>query len=79
MPITEHLLNRRQFRAMPLYLQFAVGLMILYASGMTVLSLLAVPNGIAGAAVQLAIAAFVWVFALLVVPSQIASKYVSDG
>jgi hypothetical protein len=78
MPITEYLLSWRQFLAMPLYLQFAVGLMVLYASGMTVLSLLAVPSGLAGAAVQLAIAAFVWAFALVVVPTQIASKYVPD-
>jgi uncharacterized membrane protein (DUF485 family) len=78
MSVREHVLGWRQFRAMPLYLQFAVGLMVLYASAMTVLSVLVVPNGVTQAAVPFGIAVFVWVFALLVVPTQIASKYVSD-
>jgi hypothetical protein len=78
MSLRDRLLGWRQLRSMPLYLQFAVGLMILYASAMTVVSVLAAPNGLGAAAVPLGIAAFVWVFALYVIPTQIASKYVSD-
>lgn len=76
--VSEYLLGWRQFRAMPLYLQFAVCLMVLYASAMTVLALLVVANAVAQAAVMLAIALFVWVFALVVVPTRLAPRYTSE-
>ena len=77
MSLSEHLLGWDQFRAMPLYLQFAVGLMILYAAAMTALSALVAPSAVDQAAVMFAIAAFVWAFALYVVPSRLAPKYTS--
>ncbi|MEF8782095.1 MAG: hypothetical protein V5A39_03990 [Haloarculaceae archaeon] len=79
MSLSEYLLGWDQFRAMPLYLQFAVGLMILYAAAMTALSALVAPSAADQAAVLFAIAAFVWAFALYVVPSRLASKYTSES
>jgi hypothetical protein len=68
-------LNWRQFRAMPLYLQFVLALMVVYAAAMTVLSVLIAADGRAEAGVTLSIAAFVLVFAFVAVPTLLGGRY----
>lgn len=69
------LLDWSLFRAFPLYLQFAVALMVLYATAMTALSVLVAVGGSSQAAVTLSIAAFVWAFALVAVPTWLGPRY----
>jgi len=74
------ILDWQLFRAMPVYMQFIVGLMIVYATGMTLLSGLVVLDGSLDAVGTLAVAAFVWAFALVAVPTLLGSRYESpDG
>lgn len=61
---------------MPLYMQFALVLMIVYAGGMTVLGALTATTDVAQAAALLSIAGLVWAFALVVIPSRLGGKYV---
>ena len=75
MSVSEYTLGWRQFRAMPLYLQFILALMVTYATAMTVLSAVVALDSVVQAAVLFSIAALVWVFALLIIPSRIGSKY----
>jgi hypothetical protein len=70
-------LRWHQLRAMPLYMQFIVVLMVVYAAAMTVLSAVFALNGRLIAAVTLSIALFVWAFALVVVPSKLGPTYVT--
>ena len=69
------LLDWSLFRSFPLYLQFVVGLMVLYALAMTVLTALAAARAGTQAAVTLSIAAFVWAFALVAVPTLLGPRY----
>ena len=62
------------FRAFPLYLQFVVALMVVYAGAMTVLPVVAA-GGSAQTAVMLSIAVFVWAFALVAVPTWLGPRY----
>jgi len=59
-----------EFMSMALYRQFIVGMMGLYALGMTVLTVLFAVNGNVAAVVTLVVAAVVWVVALSVVPAR---------
>ena len=68
-------LDWRQFRAMPLYLQFVLALMVVYAAAMTVLSVLIAADGRAEAGVTLSIAAFVLAFAFVAVPTFLGGRY----
>lgn len=63
------------FRSFPLYLKFIVGLMVVYAAAMTVLTALAALRGSSQAAVTLSVAAFVWGFALVAVPTVLGPRY----
>jgi len=69
------LLDWELFRSFPLYLKFIVGLMVLYAAAMTVLTALAAVRGSSQAAVTLSVAAFVWAFALVAVPTFLGPRY----
>jgi hypothetical protein len=63
---------------MPLYLQFILGLMVAYATAMTVLTGLVAMDGGTGVVFTLSVAAFVWAFALVAVPTWLGGQYVSD-
>lgn len=69
------LLDWQLFRAFPLYLQFVVALMVLYAAGMTALTVLVGARGSPQAVVTLSVAAFVWAFALVAVPTWLGPRY----
>ncbi len=68
-------LDWQQFRAMPLYLQFILALMLAYALAMGVLTALIATDGRTEAGVTLLIGVFVLLFALVVIPSVLGSKY----
>jgi len=68
-------LDWRQFRAMPLYMQFVLALMVVYAAAMTVLSVRIAADGRVEAGVTLSVAAFVWAFALVAVPTLLGGRY----
>lgn len=67
------------FRSFPLYLEFIVGLMMLYAAAMTVLTALVAVRGSPQAAVTVSVAAFVWAFALVVVPTLLGPRYAGSA
>jgi len=69
------LLDWGLFRAFPIYLQFVVALMVLYAAAMTALTALIAVRGSTQAAVTLTVAAFVWAFALVAVPTLLGPRY----
>ncbi len=71
---TIELIDWELFRAFPLYLQFVVALMMVYAGAMTLLPVVAA-GGSAQTAVMLSIAAFVWAFALVAVPTWLGPRY----
>ena len=73
---TIELMDWELFRAFPLYLQFVVALMVVYAAAMTALTVLVAAGGErAQAAVTLSVAAFVWAFALVAVPTWLGPRY----
>lgn len=69
------LLDWTLFRAFPLYLQFVVALMVLYAAAMTALTAIVAVGGSLQAVVTLTVAAFVWAFALVAVPTLLGPRY----
>ena len=65
------MLDWTDFRAFPLYIQFVVVLMVLYATLMTVLTGLLAVQGAGTALITLGAAAVVWVLVLRVVPARL--------